>query len=91
MRLGGGVVSSRVVKSAGVLAALLVIGLSGAAAAATSQSFSYDALGRVIAVTSGNGVKITYAYDAAGNRTSKVAAGGKVIVFPNGAFLIPIR
>lgn len=44
--------------------AILVIG----ATPASAETYSYDALGRLIQVVTDDGHTITYAYDAAGNR-----------------------
>ncbi|MBK8198176.1 MAG: RHS repeat protein [Acidobacteria bacterium] len=43
---------------------------SRSSAFADTVSYTYDALGRVSTVTYSNGASITYAYDAAGNRTA---------------------
>jgi|JI81BgreenRNA_FD_contig_123_63178_length_6088_multi_8_in_1_out_0_1 YD repeat-containing protein len=43
---------------------------AGRRALADTVSYTYDALGRVWIVTYSNGATITYAYDAAGNRTT---------------------
>ena len=51
-----------------VAAATAVLASTGAAAAGNVQ-YIYDALGRVRTVTYSNGTVVTYAYDAAGNRT----------------------
>jgi YD repeat-containing protein len=51
-------------------AALLVAMALSAARADTS--YTYDALGRISTVTYDDGKRVTYAYDAAGNRTSYV-------------------
>lgn len=51
------------------LAGLVSLALAG------SASYTYDTLGRLTKVTYGNGVVITYVYDAAGNRTSLVVTG----------------
>ena len=45
----------------------------GAAEAGTTQ-YQYDALGRLVEVIFPDGVIVTYAYDQAGNRTSKVVS-----------------
>lgn len=46
------------------------LGLSMAASAALADTYSYDALGRLISVTFADGSSITYAYDSAGNRAT---------------------
>jgi YD repeat-containing protein len=55
--------------------ALLALG-APAAVFADSVSYTYDVFGRVLTATYSTGVTVTYAYDAAGNRTSKVITGG---------------
>jgi YD repeat-containing protein len=44
--------------------------------AQTTQTYSYDALGRLIKVTPGSGTPVCYSFDAADNRTSVSAAAG---------------
>lgn len=56
------------------LALLAMMAVWQASSAATT-TYKYDALGRISTVTDGNAV-IRYIYDAAGNRTTKVAQGG---------------
>lgn len=46
----------------------------GRAGVAHADTYTYDALGRLATVTRPNGAVVTYAYDAAGNRTSVVSA-----------------
>ena len=41
----------------------------------TTISYQYDRLNRLTSVTYGQGIRITYAYDAAGNRLSRTVAG----------------
>jgi YVTN family beta-propeller protein/YD repeat-containing protein len=54
-----------------------LLGLAAPALAASgSAGYTYDALGRIKAVTYDNGTIITYVYDAADNRTSFVVACG---------------
>lgn len=60
---------------AGVLAAAMI---GGAADGATTTALTYDALGRVVSATYSDGLKITYSYDAAGNRTQQVVTGPPV-------------
>lgn len=42
---------------------------------AGSVNYTYDTLGRIKTATYSNGTVITYSYDAAGNRTSRVTTG----------------
>jgi YD repeat-containing protein len=49
----------------GALAAALL-----AAGAARADTYTYDALGRLVTVVSASGGTRTYTYDAAGNRTA---------------------
>lgn len=60
--------------SAKISGLLLACCLSGGALAGTA-SYTYDTLGRLTKATYSNGIVITYAYDAAGNRSSTVVAG----------------
>lgn len=50
---------------AGLAAAFLMLGVANAA-----TTYTYDGQGRVIQVVYDTGATITYAYDAAGNRTT---------------------
>ena len=50
-------------------AALATLLLASTPTAQEAVQYGYDALGRVVTVTYGNGTVITYAYDPAGNRT----------------------
>ena len=56
-----------------------MIGASAPVSAAETVTYSYDALGRLVTVTSAgtvnNGVVTTSAYDAAGNRTNYAVTG----------------
>lgn len=66
-----------------VLATVSFVVIAGAAhAAAGTESYAYDARGRLISVTYPDGSTIGYAYDAAGNRTSS----GKPLPPPQGTF-----
>jgi YD repeat-containing protein len=49
------------------IAAAIMLALGGAALADT---YTYDAYGRLTGVTYSDGSSVTYAYDAAGNRTT---------------------
>lgn len=56
--------------------ALVVVAAAAAVPAlAGSAAHTYDSLGRLTKVTYSNGTVITYAYDAAGNRSSVVTTG----------------
>jgi len=68
----------RTARVAAVCTALLGAGATNAWAATDNAAYSYDALGRLIAVTYANGTTITYSYDGAGNRTqvSVTCSGG---------------
>jgi YD repeat-containing protein len=52
----------------------LLLCASGSALAG-SVGYTYDTLGRLKTVTYSNGVVVTYTYDAAGNRSSRVTSG----------------
>jgi YD repeat-containing protein len=54
------------------LAAFALVALPQAAIASTS--FTYDAAGRLTSARYGNGVCISYSYDANGNRTAQTNA-----------------
>lgn len=43
------------------------------------QTYSYDNLNRLTKVIYGNGITVTYGYDALGNRTSKKVTGGGTV------------
>lgn len=59
----------------GVLILGAALSFAGQATAGTT-TYKYDALGRVIEVLYPDGSKITYAYDAAGNRTQIARTAG---------------
>lgn len=77
------------------LAVLCFLGGTSAATAAETQTYTYDALGRLTKVQSTNGRVTEYAYDAANNRTQVTSTGGssgKVVVLPLlGGLVLPIR
>jgi YD repeat-containing protein len=52
-----------------LLAAAAIQFAAGPVGAAQSTQYTYDALGRVISAIDGNGKKVVYSYDSAGNRT----------------------
>ncbi len=52
------------------VAALVVCALSASVSEAATTAYKYDALGRVVQATFGNGSRERYAYDPAGNRTA---------------------
>ena len=79
-------------RSAIIVAAVLAMVVLVSSPALASQTYTYDALGRMVMVVYDSGLTIYYTYDAAGNRTSKVATGIKVVVLPLGGFyIIPIN
>jgi len=62
-----------------LLFALLTASVAGAAQAAETVTYSYDALGRLIMVshagTVNNGQQTSYTYDSADNRTNVTTTG----------------
>jgi len=62
-----------------VIALAGVAGSVGPTHAAETVTYTYDALGRLVAVvhsgTVNNGVQVTYQYDAKGNRIAVVVTG----------------
>jgi hypothetical protein len=83
------------------VAALAVLGsalCTATAHAASTTTYTYDALGRLVqANTTGtinNGAQMTTTYDAADNRTTYQVSGSasKVVVVPlNGLTVIPVQ
>lgn len=76
------------------LAALCFMGAPCLAAAAETQTYTYDALGRLTKVTTTSGRVTDYAYDAANNRTKVTSSGGasgKFVVLPLlGGLVLPV-
>lgn len=64
------------------------------AAAAETQTYTYDALGRLTKVETSSGRKTEYTYDAANNRTQVTSTGGssgRVVVLPLlGGLVLPL-
>lgn len=62
--------------------------------AAETQTYTYDALGRLTKVVTSSGRTTEYAYDAANNRTQVTSTGGssgKVVVLPLlGGLVLPL-
>jgi hypothetical protein len=62
-----------------LLFGLLMASVAGAAQAAETVTYSYDALGRLISVshagTVNNGQQTSYTYDSADNRTNVTTTG----------------
>jgi YD repeat-containing protein len=52
-------------------------------AMAATDTYVYDALGRVIAVIYANGTTTSYSYDAAGNRATAVTASNTPVTWGN--------
>jgi YD repeat-containing protein len=87
-------------KNIKVFVTAMAVGLATVSAAnAGTTTYKYDALGRVIQVDYPDGARITYAYDAAGNRTRVVSTASppssatvKVVVLPLlGGVIIPVN
>jgi YD repeat-containing protein len=49
----------------------ILLAFAAAPSHASGITYTYDSLGRVVTLTYDNGTQITYAYDAAGNRTTQ--------------------
>ncbi|WP_089928632.1 RHS repeat domain-containing protein [Caulobacter sp. UNC279MFTsu5.1] len=82
---------------AGLFIGLAVLCFAAApswATAAETQTYTYDALGRLTKVVSTNGRVTEYTYDAANNRTQVTSTGGssgKVVVLPLlGGLVLPL-
>lgn len=77
-----------------VLAALCALTSSALAMAAETQTYTYDALGRLTKVETTSGRVTQYTYDAANNRTQVTSTGGssgKVVVLPLlGGLVLPL-
>lgn len=58
------------------LSAFATLIMASPPGAQEAVQYGYDALGRVVTVTYGNGTVITYAYDPAGNRTQVTTGSG---------------
>lgn len=63
-------------------AAAMAIFISSSAYAGT-DTYIYDALGRVISVVHANGTSTSYTYDAAGNRNTVVTANSIAVTWGN--------
>lgn len=76
------------------LAALCIMAAPSLAAAAETQTYTYDALGRLTKVQTTSGRVTEYKYDAANNRTQVTSTGGlsgKVVVLPLlGGLVLPL-
>jgi YD repeat-containing protein len=76
------------------LVALCVVASPMLAVAAETQTYTYDALGRLTKVETTSGRKTEYTYDAANNRTQVSSTGGssgKVVVLPLlGGLVLPL-
>jgi YD repeat-containing protein len=73
-----------------------VIWLSGSAVV-SAQTYTYDAVGRVVGVVYPNGAQVTYSYDKAGNRITETtvvgvgpaSTGARVFLEPVGPAPVP--
>jgi YD repeat-containing protein len=75
------------------MAALCVLAAPTLVMAAETQTYTYDALGRLTQVKTSSGRTTDYTYDAANNRTQVVSTGGssRVVVLPLlGGLVLPI-
>lgn len=59
-----------------------VLALPAPALAASTVTYSYDALGQLVSLSSSSGATTSYSYDAAGNRTQMTSTGSVAL---NGA------
>lgn len=77
------------------LAAFCILASPCAGFAAETQTYTYDALGRLTKVTTSSGRVTEYTYDAANNRTKVQSTGGlsgRVVVLPLlGGLVIPLN
>jgi len=58
-----------------ISASLVILALPSTALAASTVTYSYDALGQLVALSSSSGPTTSYSYDAAGNRTQMASTG----------------
>lgn len=75
------------------LAALCFVAAPSLGVAAETQTYTYDALGRLTKVTTTSGRVTEYTYDAANNRTKVTSTGGssRVVVLPLlGGLVLPL-
>jgi len=66
------------IKLLGITIASIALLLTCNGAMAGSSMYKYDSLGRLVQVTTSNGIDITISYDASGNRTIEKTAGAQV-------------
>jgi YD repeat-containing protein len=77
VELGGFLLSAK-----RIAVCVAILALPASALAASTVSYSYDALGQLVSLSSSSGATTSYSYDAAGNRTQTTSTGSVAL---NGA------